>query len=108
MTGGCRDRNLGRNAVKDQQRRKQESAADAEHAGKEPNCAAHAENHQPANRHLGNGQVDFHRSSEKGGRAIRDGVSTLRAGAQAVNRRGDGSLSRGLELRSPRDRAVAA
>jgi hypothetical protein len=60
-----RDRDGGRNAAEDQQGREKKSTADAEQAGEKTDRSAQAENEQPVDRHLGDGQVDFHRSRER-------------------------------------------
>ena len=54
------DRDAGGNAVEHQKRRQQETAAHAEQAGEEPHAQTHAQNDDPMDRHLRDGQVDFH------------------------------------------------
>jgi superfamily II DNA or RNA helicase len=64
--GGCDLRPLRRhrhrcgNAHEDQQRRQQESTANAEHAGNEPDRHPHSQNQEHVDRHFCDGQVDFH------------------------------------------------
>jgi hypothetical protein len=53
------DRDGRRDAQEDEERRHQKAAADPEQAGDEADRRAHPENHEHADRHLGDGQVDL-------------------------------------------------
>ena len=55
-----RDGDRRRHADEDQQRRQQETAADAEHAGKEADAGAEPQQHEDVEGHLGDRQVDLH------------------------------------------------
>ena len=56
--GGDRDR--GRNADKDQQRRHQKTAADPEHAGDETNRSSHRQDEEDIDRNVGDRKVKLH------------------------------------------------
>ena len=55
------DRDGRRNAGEDQQRRQQKAAADAEHAGEEPDRPAHAQKEEHVDGQLGDREVKLHR-----------------------------------------------
>ena len=50
----------GRDADEDQQRRHQEAAADAEHAGNEPDREPHREHEEDIDGKVGDRKIDFH------------------------------------------------
>jgi predicted secreted Zn-dependent protease len=60
LVGAGGDGNDRRNVVEDQQRRDQEAAADAEHAGQEADGRAHAEDDENVHRQFCDGQIDCH------------------------------------------------
>ena len=53
-------RSRGRDADEDQQRRHQEAAADAEHAGHETNRRAHRQDEENIDRNIGDGKIKLH------------------------------------------------
>ena len=60
MAGDRGDRDRGRDADKNQQRRHQEPAADAEHAGDETNRRAHRQDEENIDRNVGDREVKLH------------------------------------------------
>ena len=60
MTCDRGDRDGGCDADKDQQRRHQEAAADAEHAGDETNRRAHREDEENIDRNVSDRKVELH------------------------------------------------
>jgi len=60
MAGDGGDRDRGCDADKDQERRHQESAADAEHAGHETNRRAHRQDEENIDRYIGDRKVQLH------------------------------------------------
>ena len=60
MAGDGGDRDRGRDADEDQQRRHQKSAADAEHAGHETNRRAHRQDEENIDRNVGDRKVQLH------------------------------------------------
>ena len=60
MAGDARDRDRRRDTEEDEQRRHQKSAADAEHAGNEPDCETHGQNDKNVDRQVGDRKVDLH------------------------------------------------
>ena len=54
------DRDRRRNADKDQQRRHQKSAADAEHARHETHRGAHRQDEENIDRYVGDWEVELH------------------------------------------------
>ena len=53
----------GRDAVEDQDRRRQETAADADHAGEQSDQPAEADDHQRVHRQARDRQIDIHRET---------------------------------------------
>ena len=60
MAGDGGDRDRGRDADEDQQRRHQKSAADAEHAGHETHRRAHRQDEENIDRNVGDRKVQLH------------------------------------------------
>ena len=60
MAGDGSDRDRGRDADEDQQRRHQETAADPEHAGHEADRRTHRQDEQNIDRKIGDGEVELH------------------------------------------------
>ena len=60
MAGDARDRDRRRDTEEDEQRRHQKSAADAEHAGNEPDRETHGQNDKNVDRQVGDRKVDLH------------------------------------------------
>ncbi|MCY1500861.1 hypothetical protein D9M68_349150 [compost metagenome] len=63
LVGAGRHRHDRRNIVEDQERRDQETTANAEHAGKKADGRAHTENDEYVHRQLCDGQIDRHAGS---------------------------------------------
>ena len=59
----ARHRDRRRHADEDQQRRHQEAAADAEHAGDESDRQPHPQNEEDVDRHVGDREIDLQRAS---------------------------------------------
>src|SRR4051812_14055715 len=79
MAEGGGDRNARGDAVEHQQGGQQKTAADPEQAGQKTDAETHAQDHQPLDRHLGDGQVNFH--SARANRV----VGNMRAGRRPCN-----------------------
>ena len=60
LVGAGRDRDGWRNVVEDQQRRDQETAADAEHARQKADRRAHGQQHERVDRHFGDRKINAH------------------------------------------------
>src|SRR5690349_16021624 len=60
MAGDTRHGHARRHADEDQQRRHQESAADAEHPGNEPDREPHPEDQEDIDRKVGDRKVNLH------------------------------------------------
>ncbi len=60
MAGDRGDRDRGRDADEDQQRRHQKAAADAEHAGHETDRRAHRQDEENIDRNVGDREVKLH------------------------------------------------
>ena len=60
MRGDARHRDGRLYAYEDQERRHQESAADAEHAGDETHRQAHGEQKEDVDRDIGDRKIDLH------------------------------------------------
>ena len=60
MAGDRGDRHRRRDADEDQKRRHQEAAADAEHAGDEPDRRAHRQDEENIDRNVGDREVELH------------------------------------------------
>ena len=69
MTGDARDRDRGRDPEEDQERRHQESAADAEHAGDESDREPHGQDHEDVYRQVGDRKIDLHGLKSVGSRS---------------------------------------
>lgn len=54
------DRDRGRDADEDQERRHQKTAADAEHAGNETNRRAHRQDEENIDRNVGDREIQLH------------------------------------------------
>ena len=89
----ARDRDRRRNADEDQQRRHQEAAADAEHAGDEPDRQPHGEDQEHVDRQVGDRKVDLHAGGPAGlrGQAPKRHVTHSRGNS---DRFGIGSIAR--------------
>ena len=82
LAGGRRGGDGRRDAIDDQQRRRQEPAADAEHARQQADAAAEQHDHQRVDRQIGDGEVQVH-----GGARYRVGrARRLEAGAERQRR----------------------
>ena len=70
-----------------QQRGEKKAAADTEHARQKAHAEAHAQNDQPMDRHLGDGQIDFHQSTIARGMSACEAadMANLLAWNRAVN-----------------------
>ena len=69
MARDARDRDRRRDADEDQQRRHQEPAADAEHAGNESDREPHEEDQQDIDGQFGDRKVDLHETGSADARA---------------------------------------
>ena len=63
MAGDGGDRDRGRDADEDQQRRHQKAAADPEHAGHEAHRRAHRQDEEDIDRNVGDGEIELHARS---------------------------------------------
>ena len=86
MRGDARDRDGRLHADEDQQRRHQESAADAEHAGKEPDRKPHRQHEEDVDGNVGDRKVDLHGLSPGEGVCVE---TVLLAHRRAAYHRGD-------------------
>ena len=87
--GDARHRHRRRDAEEDQQRRHQEAAADAEHAGDEADREPHRQDDEDVDRQVGDRKIDLH-----GVRSFGSRLRAFRAQRQLVPVREKGDESR--------------
>ncbi len=90
--GGHSDR--GRDAEEEQQRRDEEPAADAEHPRQEADDGSEPEQDEKVDRHLGDGKVELHRPTLRGGRCLGNGRVRNRSGSVTILRARQGAMQR--------------